>query len=411
VVAVVDMFLLSGIAPLLLIISTSTQLPVEHFLTDLKLLNGRSSKHDLSRETRRKIDWLEFFQNNPQYTNLYTDCEKMQMPVSNLIKKVGKIKRSKMERMIYTHPELMHHILSSDMSTLRSISSQLDRDLEVDASGKNKLENASKKLTTYRGNTRSIVMYFRHALQMDRDCVAKTILKAPQILNYSFGKIEATVKYLQSRGFSDEFIAKMIGSRPMIVGYSIEKKIRPILDYLEVDLGIEFYHKLVARYPQVLTIKVDGLINRSQFLKSNLNVGSAGAKKLDVSYMISGFPPVLWLSEENLSEKVNFLQNQFAFEDYELRDTMVTYPQILGLAIETNLQPKIAFLLMDSKDGGAGLTFDELKELVMYQPAILGYSLEKRILPRIRRMKENYISLSYAPPTLLSFTNAKFDQW
>jgi len=335
------------------------------------------------------------------------------MPLLKLVRKVGKIKRSRIEQMIYKHPKLMHSILSSDMSTIRSISSQLDKDIDFDDCEKNDLDKASRKLTAYRGNIRAITTYFRNILQMDQGCIANMILKTPQILNYSFGKIEAFVICLQIRGFDDKDIAKMIVSRPMILGYSTSKKIAPILDFLKDDLGIEAYHKIVTRYPQVITIKVDGLIDRAQFLKSNLKGGSmeCTSKWLDVSYMVSGFPPVLWLSETNLMEKINFLRKQFDFEDYELRDTLVTYPQILGLSIETNLQPKITFLLLDSAKGGAGLTKEELKELVIYQPAIMGYSLEVRIKPRIQRMRDNYILFSYAPPTLLSFTNAKFDQW
>eukprot|EP00979_Chaetoceros_neogracilis_P012629 scaffold3389_cov188-Chaetoceros_neogracile.AAC.4 len=280
--------------------------------------------------------------------------------------------------MIYKHPKLMHSILSSDMSTIRSISSQLDKDIDFDDCEKNDLDKASRKLTAYRGNIRAITTYFRNVLQMDQGCIANMILKTPQILNYSFGKIEAFVICLQIRGFDDKDIAKMIVSRPMILGYSTSKKIAPILDFLKDDLGIEAYHKIVTRYPQVITVKVDGLIDRAQFLKSNLKGGSmeSTSKWLDVSYMVSGFPPVLWLSETNLMEKINFLRKQFDFEDYELRDTLVTYPQILGLSIETNLQPKITFLLLDSAKGGAGLTKEELKELVVYQPAIMGYSLE-----------------------------------
>jgi len=154
-------------------------------------------------------------------------------------------------------------------------------------------------------------------------------------------------------------------------------------------------------------------MSKAQFLQSNLelNRSPAGSEWKDVSYVISGFPPILWLSEANLLDKVEFLRNKFDFDGEELRDVLVTYPQVLGLGIEQNLRAKVDFLLLDSESGGAGLTRAELKEFVLYQPALLAYSLEARIKPRIERLKENSISFSYAPPYLMSYSNVKFDQW
>ena len=145
----------------------------------------------------------------------------------------------------------------------------------------------------------------------------------------------------------------------------------------------------------------------------------------DVSHVVSGFPPLLWLKRETIMEKVNFLREALGINDdikeqqEELRDLFVTYPQILGLSLENNLRPKIdyflAFPLDDdnqiSNGGGAGLTRLKLKEFVLYQPSLLGYSLEKRIRPRIAKLQENFISFGYAPPYLMSLSDEKFRQW
>ena len=152
------------------------------------------------------------------------------------------------------------------------------------------------------------------------------------------------------------------------------------------------------------------------------------------------FPPLLWLSESNISNKVQFLTKELDLSNDDVRSIVVTMPAILGLSVECNLRPKINFFLqsedteeevssdalledvdvssLDSSEddgwkrgGGGGLTRAELKEFVLYQPALLAYSLENRIVPRVKRMNEVNISLSFSPPYVLSITNEKFDQW
>jgi hypothetical protein len=161
---------------------------------------------------------------------------------------------------------------------------------------------------------------------------------------------------------------------------------------------------VISRYPQVFSVKVNGLYDKAKFFQTNM----ALTQWREVSYIISMFPPVLWLSEDNLLEKASFLKKELDVNEAEFRDILITYPQILGLAVTRNLRPKVNFLLDDS---GAGLTRDQLKEFVSYQPALLAYSLEGRIRPRIMQMRKHYISFAYAPPHLMSYSDSKFEEW
>jgi len=160
----------------------------------------------------------------------------------------------------------------------------------------------------------------------------------------------------------------------------------------------------------------------------------------DLPRIITLFPPLLWLSEANLNNKILFLTKELKLSDEELRSIIVTMPALLGLSVECNLRPKINFFLQSEdteeeassiamletfsdseteddieevweRGGGGGLTRNELKDFVIYQPALLAYSLENRIIPRVKRMSEVNISLSFSPPYVLSITDEKFDQW
>jgi len=118
----------------------------------------------------------------------------------------------------------------------------------------------------------------------------------------------------------------------------------------------------------------------------------------------------LWLTKENILNKIQFIQETFDYDDDEVRDIIVSFPPILGLSVDRNMRPKIQYLL-EKRSLGAGLTKDELKQLITYQPAILAYSLSKRIRPRIETMQLNDIFFSLAPYYIMSMTDEKFSDW
>lgn len=126
--------------------------------------------------------------------------------------------------------------------------------------------------------------------------------------------------------------------------------------------------------------------------------------------LISGFPPILWLNKENICRKIQFIQDTFNYNDDDIRNIIVSFPQILGLSVERNMRPKIQYLLQEPSSG-AGLSKDELRQMITYQPAILAYSLSERIRPRIETMRKHDISFSFAPFYIMSMSDEKFGDW
>lgn len=319
------------------------------------------------------------------------------------VTRVGPMKQSLFKQYIQKHPSLMHKALES--STLRNVFSQLQMDLDLTSSQVASLRNRSHKWT-YRKNIRSICNYFK-SIGIKRDKIAAIVMKAPQIFQYSASNIIETIDFFQSHNLTQEDIIYMITSRPLVLTHSIDDKLKCTLDFFQNDLSMNeaSWKRVIIRYPQVFSCKIEHLPIRAKYLEAVCELNN----KLDVSWMISAFPPVLWLSEDNIEDKLGFLRDQFSFDKVEMRDILVTYPQILGLSVEKNLKPKISFLL-DKEDGG-GLTKQELKDFVLYQPALLAYSLSTRIKPRVMKMNEVSIRLSYSPPSIMSLTNTKFDSW
>lgn len=213
--------------------------------------------------------------------------------------------------------------------------------------------------------------------------------------------------FFTSHGLSNEDVQRMITLRPLVLTHSIENKLLPTIQFFENYLGIREQRlcKVISRNPQVFSVKVEKLVDKANFLKFIMGLD----QRHEVSYVVSMFPPVLWLSAENLSEKIIFFKTECLLDSDEFADIVLTYPQLLGLGVEQNLRPKIHFLL--DSENGAGLTRKELKDFFLYQPALLAYSLDRRIRPRITLMKQHSITFAYAPPHLMSYSNIKFEEW
>jgi len=239
---------------------------------------------------------------------------------------------------------------------------------------------------------------------MPKDKAKKLIQKSPSMLTYSRTNFEETTDFFLSEcRLSKEEYTKMLMTYPQCLGLSIDNRLRPAIDFFRDEIGSNKWKWIVVRYPQIFR-NASELRPRAQFMYEKLNL----ERWADLSQIASKYPPAFWLSEQNIVPKMEFLQQSLKLSTGELRDILVTYPQLLGLSLESNLHPTVEFLLSDN---GAHLTVSQLGYFVSYQPAILAYSLEKRIKPRIERMRDAGIRLEYSPPVIMSYTDEKFDIW
>ena len=258
----------------------------------------------------------------------------------------------------------------------------------------------------------SIVDNARHMLHylteerkiMTQDQAKKLIQKSPSMLTYTPTNIEQTTDFFMVEcGLSKEEYIKMLMTYPACMGLSIENSLRPAIDFFRDEIGSNKWKWIVVRYPQIFR-NAQVLKPRAKFMYEKLKL----KRWADLSQIASKYPPSFWLSEENVVPKMEFLQQTLELGAGELRDILVTYPQLLGLSLEGNLRPTVEFLLSEE---GADLTVAQLRYFVSYQPALLAYSLEKRIIPRIERMRNASIRLEYSPPVIMSYTDSKFDIW
>ncbi|KAL7481393.1 hypothetical protein ACHAW6_007073 [Cyclotella cf. meneghiniana] len=248
------------------------------------------------------------------------------------------------------------------------------------------------------------------------------VTTCPFLLCYTLSNVQSTTNFFKEEvGLTNAEYTSLVQSYPSVLTYSINKRLRPHVVFLQNEIGggkdnWTAWRKVLCSYPQFFSHSLEKtLIPKVNFLCNN--TGSLLClKRSELTQVVAKFPPTLWLSEDNLKKKFDFLTNSLDLSVRELREIIVTYPQLLGLSLEQNLRPKMAFLLASNAQdadrfGYGGLSPRELKGFVLYQPALLAYSLEGRLKPRIRLMRENNISFCYCPKNIMSYTDKKFDSW
>jgi mTERF domain-containing protein len=248
---------------------------------------------------------------------------------------------------------------------------------------------------------------------LDHAQLKRMVLSRPQLLSYALSNVRATTAYFREElGLSSDEYASVLRSYPSVLMHGVDSRLRPTVNFLQNECGggrdnWTSWKRVVYSYPSIFSYSPERTLSpKVKFLCGNDDgddAQSLGLSRSELSQVVSKFPPTLWLSEENLRSKLDFLVESLGLEGSDLRTIIVSYPQILGLSLPNNLMPKVNFFLDAEESSGdyaeahrsirCGLSKDQLREFVLYQPALLAYSLEKRLRPRIARMQEKNIYL------------------
>jgi len=266
----------------------------------------------------------------------------------------------------------------------------------------------------------------RHFIEagVDSGTLRKVVMSRPQLLSYRLTNIESTSNFfLHELGLPSIEYAALLSRYPTVLMHSVDNRLRPVTSYLQNEIGGSSdwlsWKKVICRYPKIYSCSLNNLRSNAEYL---CREDTVNLNRSDLSQVVAKFAPVLWLSQNNLQTKLKFLTESLGLTGSELRSIVVSYPQILGLSVERNLQPKMNFFFHPntrgidenytlSSDVHKWLRQTQLKERVLYQPALLAYSLENRLKPRIKAMQKANIIYYYAPMNLMSYTEVKFQSW
>jgi len=183
-----------------------------------------------------------------------------------------------------------------------------------------------------RNDIRRKISYYRQTLGMTKKQIRRLLLKKPALLGFSAENHQSKVNFfLEECNFELDQVVKIVLFFPHILAYSVHK-MREVVEFLRVDLGLdhERVKRVISGYPQLLTYSVENNLRPSlAFLSAQLKVELTNSQ--DLSRLVVGFPPVLWLSKENLLPKIEFLRIGMRLTDDELQILVLKFPQALGL--------------------------------------------------------------------------------
>ena len=173
---------------------------------------------------------------------------------------------------------------------------------------------------------------------------------------------------------------KTIKKQPQLLGLSIEDNLDPTINWLQKRLNLDNTQigKIVVTQPSVLSCSIDdNLEPKLDWLQSRLDLNDNQINKV-----IRGRPAILCLSiTTKIEPTLRWLQDSLSLDDAALSKLIVAQPTVLGLDLEANLKPTLNFYKAHIGD-------EKGKHFVTQIPALLGYSLGKRLMPRVKQVRE-----------------------
>merc|ERR1719291_217501 len=95
--------------------------------------------------------------------------------------------------------------------------------------------------------------------------------------------------------------------------------------------------------------------------------------------MIRRYPNIFGLSiGDNTEPKLDWLQKRLSLNDSELSNFVQKLPSLLNFNVDTNIEPTLNFYIEALGDE------DQALNLVRRQPALISLSLENRLKPRLQ---------------------------
>ena len=243
------------------------------------------------------------------------------------------------------------------------------------------------------------------SLDASKSPLRKIYISCPQLLGYGVeGLRQKDDFFAQHMNMTATERSCMYRAMPKIFTYSVEKNIKPTVDYLRgAGVSGAGLKRTMMKYPNILTCSVkNNLEPKVGWLRERVGLDH---ERGHVGRFISMFPPCLWLRTDNLDSKISYLERTFSYSSEDLRNLLVTMPQVLGLALDENIRATVEFYL------AKGLSREELGEALSESPSLLAYSLEKRIKPRVREMEDMGIELRYCPLYVIGLCETQWRKW
>ena len=221
--------------------------------------------------------------------------------------------------------------------------------------------------------------FFREEVGMSRTGMGKIFGALPGLTCLSLkGQLRPTHAWLLSIGVPPARVERMLVAHPKTMGYSLEKKLKPIVAYLWDEIGVrdaDKIGKIVSSFPQILGLSL------SRNLKPTVAffVEEAGVPAENLPKIFSTFPQLFGLSlDKTIRPRTEFLVKEVGVPGEKLAKVISSFPNLLAYDHVGNLRPTVSYL-----HDNVGIPTESMGKIVAAHPQILGYSVEDKLLPTV----------------------------
>ena len=145
-----------------------------------------------------------------------------------------------------------------------------------------------------------LAFFLSDMVGLDHDQLRKMIVSRPQLLSYKLSKVQSTTSYFREElGFSSNEFASLLQAYPAVLMYSIDKRLRPTVDFLQNECGggkdnWVSWERVYTLYPRVFSYSPEKTLHpKVNFLCNGDDEKSLGLNRSELS-QVNNMEPSLW---------------------------------------------------------------------------------------------------------------------
>lgn len=381
-----------------------------------------------------------------RHPRLYTHLPDLSEKLLYLLRRIN-IRAPHLKKMLLSHSVLMENVLMASEEYITNTIEVLRNDLDLSMKDIEILQSKYPAILSYpRSELRRRISVYTVHLGYSIEAIKNMVLNDPRMLKTNSNNVRRMLLVLEEElGVKKEDVHIMLGKEILLLTYNAEENIRPTIQFLkECEFGLSL--GMVER-KGVSTLSASTMDEKNQIIRSRLKTIIVGNPKILSSSLEKNLKPTvdyfvynLTMSmdefgkvayrrggtllganlERNIKQKIFFLRSELSLQldaaddglanniqlfkvevphpnanedgdtsnpeiklsNFEkkrlLAQMLATVPDILTLSIENNLKPKFIYFT-----DTLGFNPEQVRFIILKRPQLLALSLERNIIPKV----------------------------
>jgi len=262
-----------------------------------------------------------------------------------------------------------------------------------------------------------VIGYLRFELNLNPSQVKRVIFQAPQVIGLGEDNVKEKLNILTTRlGLTSEELGHVFSTMPTIICLSANKTLTPKLDYLKQTFpNNQILKESIIKQPTLIGYSLDGRLRpRMQRL---INAGIP-AHKITVGISMSEDKFEKWIESSQSKTMLHsmitrqnstvsgILYKMFDFKEEELNKVCSEVDGIKSKWTAFTLQSWMAFVKEEF-----GVSDEELKNIILSYPQLLDKSFQRTLKRRLKQLRLANLSILDNLDTTVYYMDDEFANW